>query len=406
MAVSLLLALLVVWQVQAPQQNPPPATGAISGVVVDGTSGEPIENASVSISGTGSGAAASERRELTDPKGRFAFAELPAGVSYTIRANAPSYFPGAFSRAGGPSRDTTPIPLQAREWRRDVQVRLWKPSAISGRVVDEAGEPIVGIFVRAVAKIWVGGHEQLAASPVVSTDDHGMYRLADLQPGRYLVEAPSVRLPQPVQVPSVPGPRSGSDAHYVGSASPGPDGRPRAYPITFFPSAQSVADAGIVDVTAGQERTGVDIAVLPVPVVKLSGTVQGPTTSLTLRLVPRGLEQLGGVVVTMTNRFASIHATVKEKDAAVIVFPADQDEWVDFGLNPPAIRAAITDVNGDVRVERLPAGQYLVVAVEPSEVAAWLEAGFFARMAPMASRISVDWSGSADVLLSRRVVSR
>ena len=48
-----------------------------------------------------------------------------------------------------------------------------------------------------------------------------------------------------------------------------------AYPSVYYPAAPSAATATVVTVASGNERTGVDLQVKPVPMVKVSGTVVG-----------------------------------------------------------------------------------------------------------------------------------
>lgn len=181
-------------------QEPPPATAAISGVVVDGTTGEVIENANVTIAGAGA-AGMFQTRQYTDAKGRFVFVNLKPGLDYTLTAGLPGYFSGALSRDVGVTDQRTPIPLKADEWVRDVKVSLWKPGSISGRVLDENGEPMVSVFVRVLSRVTVAGREQLARGPVSMTDDRGMYRISGLDAGRYLVEVPSVQGANPPSPP-------------------------------------------------------------------------------------------------------------------------------------------------------------------------------------------------------------
>ena len=54
------------------------------------------------------------------------------------------------------------------------------------------------------------------------------------------------------------------------------EGRLYAYPTTFHPSALSAAAAAIVTVRSGEEKPGVNIQVLPRPLLRVSGRVLGP----------------------------------------------------------------------------------------------------------------------------------
>ncbi len=76
----------------------------------------------------------------------------------------------------------------------------------------------------------------------------------------------------------------GDEMQSLGRGAPTPppaDGqRLFAYPSLFYPAAPSAASAAMVAVASGQERTGIDLQVKPVPMVKVSGTVVGRSGSV------------------------------------------------------------------------------------------------------------------------------
>src|SRR5262245_58947730 len=84
---------------------PPPGSGAISGVVVDGVTGAPVPGAVIMLAGivgisvpTSSSPGASPTRQVTDAKGRFAFVNLPAAPNFTLTANKPGYIAGSYGQ--------------------------------------------------------------------------------------------------------------------------------------------------------------------------------------------------------------------------------------------------------------------------------------------------------------------
>ena len=89
-------------------------------------------------------------RVMADSEGRFFFADLPAG-DYYLGAQREGYPASAYGqrRASG---QTQPLTLREGERRADVRLQMWKYAVIAGRVVDEAGEPVVGVAVRALIK--------------------------------------------------------------------------------------------------------------------------------------------------------------------------------------------------------------------------------------------------------------
>ncbi len=296
-------------------------TGAISGVVFDGATNRPLAGVVVGLSSAVLNSAANGRfgsqSVLTDEKGRFIFTKLPASESYGLSASKIGYT--LDSRAG------RRVALADRQWISDAKITMWRLGSLSGTITDEAGEPVVGTFVRVLTEVFVSGLPQLAGGPATRTDDRGVYRIAGLPAGKYLVLVPSVqtsvpaetsdmtlsnRTPQSVAAEEAGGysspPRNdrtlstdGKNLLFLGNYLTPPasiNGRVMSYPITFYPGARSPRDATVVDLKQGETRTGIDLQLRPVPVVRVCGIVQGPPEAegpgMTLRLMPSGAESL------------------------------------------------------------------------------------------------------------------
>ncbi len=181
-----------------PVLEAPKGTGAITGVVTDATTGRPVEGAIVSLGvTTGGSIILTLPRVVTDPKGRFLFRDLAPSTKYYIRAAHVGYAPARFGSSGPgvpqsrlsdmeimTTDDIVTITVAADQWVSDLQIRLWRLGSITGRVVDERGEPVVGVAVRGFSAVLVAGHRQLVGTDVVTTDDRGEYRLANLMPGQ------------------------------------------------------------------------------------------------------------------------------------------------------------------------------------------------------------------------------
>ena len=304
----------------------PPATGAITGVVTDAITGQPIGGAIVRIEERRSslGERGWSSQQVTTPKGRFAFVDLPAADSYVLTSTKPGYLEGGHMRTD-PRLSSVAVSLKAGQWLRDVRVTMARPGSISGTVVDERGEAVVGAHVRVLAQAMIAGRAQWLAGVAAQTDDRGAYRIAGLGPGSYVVSVPSVQatLPASANIRS-PGAWAGtsmadltamSDAsraekllvdagggqqlvvgRYTVPPPPLRDGRRTAYPVVFHPNASSPADASVIELRVAEERSSVDFQLQPVPTARISGIVQGPPEAvgnLLLRLIPVGLEELG-----------------------------------------------------------------------------------------------------------------
>jgi len=296
-----------------PGQPPLPdgeATAAISGVVIDGGTGQPVAGAIVSMSILGrSVPTGTQPRQLTDDKGRFAFVNVWSDNTYMLSASKFGYLDGGVGREKSPADPIRGVRVTKDQWLGTVRVTIWRPAAISGAVRDENGEPMVGIIVRALVRHRLMGRDELAAGPMTLTDDRGTYRLAGLVPGRYLMQVPSVQASMPTKTTySGPGTTNAPDggielddtSRLVIGRYPLPpppvNGRPMTYAMAFHPSTSSVADAMTIELKYGDDRPNVDITLSPVPAVRVSGVLEGPPDAMTLmtvRLLPVGLENLG-----------------------------------------------------------------------------------------------------------------
>ena len=85
-------------------------------------------------------------RVISDAAGHFVLHDLPKG-SYTITANKPGYADAAFGRRSPADTGNQSLVLGDGERRGDVTLPFWRFGAIVGTVVDEAGEPVIGIQV-------------------------------------------------------------------------------------------------------------------------------------------------------------------------------------------------------------------------------------------------------------------
>ena len=302
------------------------STAAITGEVVDSATDRPAAGAILTLEERQPGSPRPVRSyvQIATPKGRFAFVDLPAAETYFLTAAKPGYLDGGYGRID-PRGPSTPLALADGQWLRDLRVTVAHPGSISGAVLDERGEPIVGAHVRLLPEVRISGRTQWLAGAVAETDDRGVYRIPGLGPGKYVVSVPSVHATLPASAAIEPvGAGAGTSmadlraaaaaaraerlvvdvgggqqvvvGRYAVSPPPTPDGQRAAYPIVLYPNVTSPADATPVDLRVSEDRSGIDFHLQPVRAARVSGTVQGaPETvgNLRLRLIPVGLEELG-----------------------------------------------------------------------------------------------------------------
>jgi hypothetical protein len=292
----------------APAQSPPTATGtaAISGVVSDAATGAAIAGALVYLGPPNHGPSDQPTHVLTDSKGRFVFQRLPAFDAYFLTATKGGYFDGHYGQ-GDIGGFGAQLAVNDGQWFGDATIRLTRPASVTGRVIDERGEPVVGVFVRVLARFDLAGRSAIAAGPATTTDDRGVYRIGGLPTGRYLIEVPSVQssVPTGMSEPSQGNRQEAALAADGGGALrlgryPTPlrsiDGRLAAYPATFYPGVRTADDAAVIQLHAGDNRTSMDVRLVPVPTFTFRGHVEGavgPVSRLTLRLLEPDMEGLG-----------------------------------------------------------------------------------------------------------------
>lgn len=316
-----------------PGQRPAPptaATGVIVGVVVDAVTERPVPGAIVGVGLPpspemlqGTLPLQGQRQLIATGTGRFVVTAVPAGP-VSISATAPGYLPGGHGqrRPGGTTRA---VVMEDGQREGPITIQLWKPAAIEGRLVDEAGEPIVRASVRALRRSWVGGKANFSANVSTTTDDRGAFRLAGLAPGAWLVTTPVTHETMPVSVTdeyrrvTAQGGTAVQDFRNAMSTSAGPsvgmggervgpfvmassgglsgmrladDGRGvLVYPPTFYP-AMSADGIEVVTLASGEERTGIELQAIPTPTVSVSGQLlgpDGPAVRTGVRLVPVSL---------------------------------------------------------------------------------------------------------------------
>jgi hypothetical protein len=101
------------------------------------------------------------------------------------------------------------------------------------------------------------------------------------------------------------------------------------------------------------------------------------------------------VVITFTDRWTGLHGVVQgprgapDPDATVLIFPANQDGWTDYGLNPRRVRSVRTSRSGDYSVHSIPTGDYYVVAVPDDRVSDWRDPAFLLSLTSVATHVSI-----------------
>ena len=239
-----------------------PGRASIEGQVVSLATGMPLKRANVRINGMGrpqQGGMPNILVKETDEQGRFAFTGLSAG-RYLITAERSGYLQQNYG-ARKYSTGGTPLALGADQNVRDILFKLSPQSVITGKVLDEDGEPVANVQVRASKYVYRGGKKQWAQVRNGQTSDIGEYRIPNLDLGKYVVSAH-------------PGNR-GQNIMQTPANEPLPQGPEMILAATYYPSTPDSTTAVAVDVGAASEMRGIDIRLRRTRVFRVRGTVAG-----------------------------------------------------------------------------------------------------------------------------------
>ncbi len=228
--------------------KPKEGTGVIRGRVFAADANGPLRRARVRLS---SPELQINRTATTDMEGRFEFKKLPA-ARYNLNASKGSYVALDYGQRR-PFERGRPVDLANSQVLEQVDFTLPRGCVITGRVVDDLGDPVADVGVTAMRQQYVDGRRKpVPFGRSAMTNDAGIYRLYGLPPGDY----------------------------YVGTMfSPGQSGPMGAdneegfvYAPTFYPGTASVTDAARLTVKVGQERGGVDFTLMSSRTASISGT--------------------------------------------------------------------------------------------------------------------------------------
>jgi hypothetical protein len=239
-----------------PARDPsrPPAESATGNAVIRGRavtldSGQPLRRVRIFLSGT---RARVPRSVLTDAEGRYEFKDLPAD-RYTVSADKAGFVGVSYGQRG-PREPGRPLEVAEGQRLEKIDFHMPRGSVITGRIVDEFGEPMSDVPVAALAYTWIGngGRRLMPMGHMGTTNDIGQYRLYGLPPGDYVVSATYRDNSRGVP----------TDDQNEGAAS--------GYAPTFYPGTANAAEAQRVTLGIGQEINA-DMQMTLTRVTRVSG---------------------------------------------------------------------------------------------------------------------------------------
>lgn len=274
---SLVICLVIfAWASKiAAQEEPKKESGStVRGTVTYSDTGRPLRNARVAV--YNNEPAWIELHGITDWRGKFVIEGIPAG-RYLLVVDAPGILtpPQSVKTSSRPKipqlslsgeRNVfTELVVNGTDHVDDVKIRAVRGGVITGRVVTDDDQPLVKAEIKLLRKQdgkWVPVDYSWNTNRIhrkdLRTDPNGVYRIAGLPAGDYLVRASE----SPLDIDKTPIP---DDVYKSGS-----------FMMAYYPSATSVEEAQVVTVVEGSESTGIDILFPDRTPHLIAGRVFGP----------------------------------------------------------------------------------------------------------------------------------
>jgi protocatechuate 3,4-dioxygenase beta subunit len=231
----------------APARDNQPKTGTarIRGHVYAAENGAPLRRAQVRLFAP---ELRDQRVTATDERGAYEFKDLPAG-RFNVSASKGSFVSLQFGQTR-PMQGGTPLQVLDGQTIEKVDFALPRGSIITGRVVDEFGEPVADVQVMPMQSRFMQGRRRL--TPVGrngQTNDIGEYRIFGLSPGDYYVSATMRNF------------SSGDSDDHSG------------YAPTYYPGTANGSEAQKVSLSVGQSVSEINITLVATRTARITGTV-------------------------------------------------------------------------------------------------------------------------------------
>jgi hypothetical protein len=245
-----------------PSTSPPDQLCVIAGRATDTQSGQPLRKVSVRLirrnSGTRVGTVGAPSSEegyaaTSDFNGNFRFENVEPG-EYALSGQRLGYLRTEYGskRASGPG---TTFSLRPGQQLTSLALLVLPQSVITGKVVDDDGDPLNGVSIQVLNRRWMRGKLRLLPQSNASSNDLGEFRLANLAPGKYYLAAQMV--------------------HFQGESTT-ISGKIETRPVrTFYPEAMNLETATPIEVKAGQDIPGINIRMHSVQTYHIRGRISG-----------------------------------------------------------------------------------------------------------------------------------
>ncbi len=254
-------------QITPPAGNTPPDQRCVlAGRVANAQTGEPVKRATVRLMRRSGGQPQAGGRvpvnqgysSTSDAEGNFRVENVEPG-DYSLSGSRNGFLESQYG-AKKPMGPGTTLTLRPGQQMTDVALALTPQAVITGKVVDEDGDPVNGAAIQVLAQQWMRGKLGYMPRNGSNTNDLGEYRIANLGPGKYYLS-----------VQKQPNGYSGPNGPEVTT-----EGKPDIRPVrTFYPGALTLESATPIEVKPGQDLSGMDVRLHSAQTYHVRGKLAG-----------------------------------------------------------------------------------------------------------------------------------
>lgn len=238
--VRTLLLFLLALSLFAQQRDQAKATCSLAGSVVKDQGGEAVKKATIQvISQEAEGGLYSA---VTDGEGQFTLDSLAPG-RYRVFVERTGFIEVDKHRRHS---EGTELTLQPGQHIKGVVLRVVPAAVITGRVIDEDGDPMPNVEISVLRFSYMSGRRKMATERSERTNDLGEYRIGGLLSDRYFLAAsppPDFSSAEPTNQPESP---SKPDTFYVTTYYPGTSDRSQAAAVELHPGDETKIDFSLV----------------------------------------------------------------------------------------------------------------------------------------------------------------
>jgi hypothetical protein len=313
------------------------ATATLRGLVT-ANDGKPIRSAEVRLRSTDGH---NSRIATTDDAGQYQIRDLTPG-SWDMWVSKPGFVTQVTTTS-----DTSRALTIANGQKLSRDVTLTRAGAIAGRVVDDAGEPLADVQIRAFRPRPSSDASLTAVGVADKSDDTGAFRLYAIPPGSYYI-------------------RAVADA---GNRAPGFVNDARG---VYYPGTPDLQNAEPVTVVAGQEQLGLTVSIPPLvtgvsvagTIVNAAGVPAGNDTAIHLtRPAGSGQRRDAGLLAQVANgRFRITNVPPGDYEIDVLGSLTRPDAWERASLPITVGTSSINDVAVAMTPTRTVKGMVIVEA--------------------------------------------